>query len=215
MNTLKAFFLFLLCSMGLSTGFAQSCLKQSFDYVPEDQLPWIARKERVYKECYICNPNGIIPDRLYENVQGTDYWQAGDNPDLAPMLYNKVKYPNSPYTLGAVMFGGVTDLTTCVLICVDDSLNITGTLEVEYRFSWITPRQFRIFEDGRIVVSTLVPLTNQSLPFGKFTQFLGQIKDETYRVNADGQFVKEEGRTVRDRRVYTRQELDSKTFNLF
>ncbi|MGN0036672.1 MAG: hypothetical protein ACI36X_05585 [Bacteroidaceae bacterium] len=163
----------------------------------------------------IQNPNGAIPDLLYKDVRGTDAWSASTSQELSPCVYAKVTFPNSNYTLLAVEWGGVTDAHSQVLVCVDPLGIVTNTLLAEYSWGFIMPRQFRIFEDGRIVVSTLVPLTDQSLPFGTFTQFLGEIKDETYRIDANGQFVKEEGKNVRDRRVYTRQELDSKTFNLF
>lgn len=192
---------------------AQPCVQKSLSYLNDYPLPWVAKKGITYKRYGICNPNGIIPNRLYNNIQGTDYWLATD-PELNPAVFAKFSVPDIPYTLAAVVWGGATDWNATVLISVDKDGVIKSTLEVGYSWAWIAPKQFQITKDCKVIVSTLTPVSSASLPFNSFTQFEGYITDVTYVLNTSGVFVKESTST-RDRRVYTRAELDTKTFNLF
>lgn len=193
----------------------QECVKKALEMMPVMRVPFIAAKGITYDQWVgVCNPNGIIPDKLYNNIQGTDYWSASEDPELEATLFAKFVIPNTNFILAAVNFGGATDFQTNVLIVVDNNGNIKSVLEAEFSWSWITPKQFRITNNYEIVISTLVSTSSISVPFKSFTQFEAKRVDETYTINPSGQFVKNSTKEFASK-IYTRKQLDTTTFNIW
>ncbi len=211
----KTFLLIILLFIPAPQISGQECIKKALTMIDAMQVPHVAAKGVHYKKWVgICNPKGIIPDKLYNNIQGTDYWSASEDPDLAPALFAKFLIPNTNLTLAAVNFGGATDSQTDVLIVVDSNGNIKSTLEVGFSWGWITPKQFRITNDYHVVISNLVPTGSASIPFNSFAQFEARRVDETYSINSSGQFVKDK-REEFPSKIYTRKQLDTKSFNVW
>lgn len=193
----------------------QDCVKKALTMIDAMQVPHVAAKGVHYKKWVgICNPKGVIPDKLYNNIQGTDYWSASDDPELAPALFAKFLIPNTNLTLAAVNFGGATDSQTDVLIVVDSNGNIKSTLEAGFSWGWITPKQFRITSDYHIIISRLVPISPVSVPFESLVHFGAKRVDETYSINSSGQFVKDKVEEFGPK-IYTRKQLDTKAFNIW
>lgn len=137
----------------------------------------------------IDNSNRAIPDRIYTNVQMTEYDCVGTDLDWAPVLYRKFAIPNSNNILAVVHFGGATCYTTNVLCVVNPNGQILSTLIGEVCCAEITIRQFRINSQCQILRTTLTSNATTSIPLEDLTSFIGQRKDEVFSINAQGQFV--------------------------
>lgn len=196
-------FMFSVCAL------AQGTLEDALDNLPFSELPYDAEKGVPYANTYgIQNIGGVIPNRLYRNVQCTDYFLA-DDADTSPVVYGKFKMPGSSNVLLAVSFGGVTDWMTDVLVIVDASGKMLDSLEANvWYFPGIPIRQYRIDSGALVIVSVLEPVSLDS-----FTQFKGNRVDYTYRI-VDGKFTLVAKRKFKER-VYTKAQLSSKTYNLW
>lgn len=211
----KIFLLIILLFISAPQISGQECIKKALAMIDAMRVPHVAAKG-VHSEKWvgICNPQRVIPDKLYNNIQGTDYWSASDDPELAPALFAKFLIPDTNLTLAAVNFGGATDFQTNVLIVVDNNGNIKSALEAEFSWGWITPKQFRITNNYEIIISTLVSTSSISVPFKSFTQFEAKRVDETYTINSSGQFIKNSTKEFAPK-IYTRKQLDAKIFNIW
>ena len=201
-------FMFSVCAL------AQGTLKDALDYLPFSELPYDAKKGVPYTNTYgIKNIGGVIPNRLYRNVQCTDYFLA-DDADTSPVVYGKFKMPGSSNVLLAVSFGGVTDWMTDVLVIVDASGKILDSLEANvWYFPGIPIKQYRIDSGALVIVSVLEPISAESIPLDSFTQFKGNRVDYTYRI-VDEKFTLVAKRKFEER-VYTKAQLSSRTYNLW
>ena len=199
--------------------FAQFSISEIISRMPTDPLPFSATKNtRFYdgKSYGIANSDNAIPDKLYENLQLTQYTYAHEYEVISGSSFRKFDIPNSSNKLLAVSFG-VSDYRTDVLCVVNPSGQILSTLEVAviyYTSGDIAIKQFRIDAQGRIIVSTIVPTSTTSIPFTTFTSFTGYRKDVTYSVNAQGKFVQVSSQTFPSK-TYTRSYLENRDINIW
>lgn len=161
---------------------------------------------------YINNTSGLIPNRLYKNIQCTEYILADEEPQL-PAAYAKFKTSNPNINLIAVHFGDITDYTTIVLVSAHKNGMILDTLEVEAGFGSTFIKQYRILKNGKIVVTSIKPKQKESIPFYNFGSFVGNRIDCTYRVE-DGKFILEKEQ-VFDEQTYTEKLLRRENFNIW
>ena len=185
-----AFIMFCACSI-LSVK-AQYSVQGAFEKIKFINLPYEAGKNNLRTQSVgITNPNNIIPNKLYKDFQCTDYVLASSDPELNPVLSGKFQIPDSKWIIGAITFGGATDLQTTHLIVVDKQGNIKSVLESEIQFGLIAAKQFRITSDGKVIITKLVPTSSTSVKFYNFNQISAYKADETYSINSSGIFVKE------------------------
>ena len=213
---LKVFFA---ASFVLSPSFcsAQLSLSEAISKVPTTVIPFDATKSRGFIRDYsfgVINPNNIIPDRLYDNVQLTQYSNASDSPDLSGISFRKFAVPNTTNSLLVVSFGGATDWRTDVMCVVNSSGQVLSTLEVTVNVMDVFVKQFRITAQNQIIVTTIKPTSTTSIPFNNFTSFSGYRQDITYSINTQGQFVQGSVQTF-PTQTYSRSTLADRSVELW
>ena len=188
---------------------AQYSVQRAFEIVGFRDLPYEAAKNNPRGQSVgVENPKDIIPNKLYRDFQGSDFVLAECGSELAPVLFAKFQVPDSDWILGAVAFGGATDLETTSLIVADKQGNITSTLEAEVQFGLIAAKQFRITGEGQVIITTLVPTAMTSVKFSDFKQISACKVDEIYSINSSGIFVKVSEQKSAPQ-TYSRSELDT------
>ena len=180
---------------------AQSSMKEAVDMTEVFDLPYMRTKlGGTGFGCMIDNSKNLVPNKLYTNVQCTEYMLADDY-DTMPATYAKFRLSDVSYTLVALELGGNIDNLTDELILVDKNYNVTDALVA------------KVYAFPSIVVITLKPVSSASLSMLEFTQFTGQRIDETYKV-VNGKFALVSTRKYKEK-VYTYSQLSSKTYNLW
>ena len=215
MRTIKFLALILFCACSILSVKAQYSVQSAFEKIRFINLPYEAGKNNArIQSVGITNPKNVIPNKLYKDFQCTDYVLASSNPEFNPVLFGKFQVPNSHWMIGAVTFGGATDLQTTNLIVVDKQGNIKSVLEAEIQFGWIAAKQFRIASDGKVIITKLVPTSSVSVKFYDFNQISAYKVDETYSINSSGIFVKE-GEKKYETKNYTKSQLDTMDSDLW
>lgn len=190
--------LFLLCMLSIlftDWSFAQDIktVKQALDAVSFVEPPYMTSKVTNYSYLGEFPINTVIPDKLYEDLQCTQYIHASRSEDLYPSLYLKMKVPATHYILGAVTFGGSTDYWNDQLFLADENGNITDVLEGCTLNSNIAIKQYRIYEDLSITVSHLVVTKPAHITYDEYLTNEAPVRayrmDELYQVK-EGKFVK-------------------------
>jgi hypothetical protein len=182
---------------------------------PTESIPFNATKQTAFLDRnYGIDYNSAIPDKMYDNVQCTQYTRAAEDPYMGGCLFRKFAISGSSNKLVAVSFGGASPYRTDVLCVVTPSGTIVSTLEAHITAAEATIKQFRINAQGQIIISQIVPTTSASIPFTTFTSFTGQRKDITYSVNAQGQFVMVDTKQY-NAKTYTRAILENENINIW
>ena len=197
--------------------FAQLSLSEAISQVPTTVIPFNATKNAGFIRDYsygVINPNSIIPDKLYDNVQLTQYTNASASPDLAGMVFRKFAVPNTTNSLLVVSFGGATDWRTDVMCVVNSSGQVLSTLEVFVEVMDVYVKQFRINAQNQVLVTTIRPTSATSIPFDTMTSFSGYRQDITYSINAQGQFVQSSVQTF-PTQTYSRSTLADRSVELW
>lgn len=191
-------------------------VKDAFSYVKDyTAIPYSFDKDcELRVSCYIQNPGNIMPDRLYQNFQLTEYFLARENPETAGTLRLKFKLKNG-YDLGLVDFGGVTDWMTYDLITVNKSSEILDALEAGILVGWVMPKQFRITADEKIIVTQFVTTERVSVKMVSFSKVTGYIIETVYHIDASGKFVEESKKQCTGIRTFTREQLENPSTNLW
>ena len=209
MRRIKFLALIMFCACSILSVKAQYSVQNAFEKISFINLPYEAGKNVLRTQSVgIKNPDNVIPDKLYRDFQCTDYISASTDPELNPIMFAKFQLPNSNWIIGAVTFGGATDMQTTHLIVADKQGNIKSTLEAEIQFGLVASKQFRIAADGKVIITKLVPTSKTSVKFYYFTQLSAYRVDETYSINPSGIFVKE-GEKEYDTKIYSTTQLDT------
>ena len=215
MRTLKIVALIMFCACSILSVKAQYSVQSAFEKIRFINLPYEAGKNNLRTQSVgITNPKNVIPDKLYKDFQCTDFVLASSDPELSPILFGKFQVPNSNWIIGAVTFGGATDLQTTNLIVVDKQGTIKSVLESEIQFGLIAAKQFRITYEGKVTITKLVPTSSTSVKFYDFNQISAYKVDETYSINSSGIFVKEEEKKY-ETKNYSKSQLDTMDSNLW
>jgi hypothetical protein len=192
-------------------------LGEVINRIPADTVPFNGSKNTPFcRECSypIDNSNNAIPDKLYNNVQCTEFDHAIVSWDLWGRTSGKFQISDNNNFLVIVHFGGITDWGTDVLCVVNPSGEVLDTIEGQINYDVIAIKQYRINVQHKIIISTLTTTSTTSVPLESFTSFVGQRVDKTYFINAQGQFVEESVQYYRPR-TYTRTELDNRDLNIW
>ncbi|MDR1756065.1 MAG: hypothetical protein LBR65_03770 [Culturomica sp.] len=184
--------------------------------MPTQSLPFNATKETQFKgHAYgVENQNNVIPDRLYDNMQLTQYVSASTDPELGASSFRKFMIPGSSNVLLAVSFGGATDWRTDVLCVVNTFGIVVSTLEAAVCVTDVYVKQFRIDAQNQIIVTTIKPVSTVSIPLATFSSFSGYRQDISYVINEQGQFVQNTATTYQSK-TYTRSYLMNESINLW
>ena len=163
-------------------------MKYVLENTPIEKLPFNATKNWGFPKGYnypIDNSNKKIPEKLYDNVQLTQY--TGIDSEQRGEFFRKFLLPSGIYIV-VVSFGGASDWRTDVLCTVDKEGNVLSTLEGMVRVMDITVKQYRIAENGSaIYISRVVPSSSTSLRFENISSFSGYIETVGYSIK-DGKF---------------------------
>jgi hypothetical protein len=136
-----------------------------------------------------------------------------DENDLLPDAFAKFRTMDEDICMVAIHFGGVTYLSTTVLITINANGEILDSLEVESGFETVYIKQFRILENGKVIVTSIKPKQQESIPYNGFKSFVGNRVDCTYRVER-GKFILE-GEHVFEEQTYEEELLEKDNFNLW
>lgn len=200
--------LLVFCSLPIS---AQITIKDLLTY-SDSPLPY-PKPEHRYIEYNISYPEEAILGRLYKNLQCTDYKIAPNEYPFKGAAYAKFRLPKQNAILIAVKFGGFTETKTDVLVSVDSDGNILDTLEVAVSWIHIHIKEYRILIDGQIIVTTIKPKQEESIPFVNFAPFVGNRIDCTYIVE-NGKFVLKKEQKYADK-TYTIELLSGSKYRLW
>ncbi|MDR3235645.1 MAG: hypothetical protein LBT48_02820 [Prevotellaceae bacterium] len=208
------------CSWGCRTVDPISTHRVSMDYinrVPTEKIPFNSTKRTKFLALNFSfdNNNCILPDRMYNDIQLTQYTHAGNNIDQAPCIYRKFAIPGSSDVLLVVSFGGITEWRTDILCIITASGYVLDTLEAEVFTNEMTVKQFRINAQNEIIISRIVPVSSSPVLFySYFTEFMGYREDITYSINTSGKFVKKAEKRYRQKR-YFKKDLENSDINIW
>ncbi len=215
MRAIKILASIMFCACSILSVKAQYSVQSAFEKIRFIDLPYEAGKNNSRAQSVgITNPDNVIPDKLYKDFQCTDYVLSSSDPELRPVLFGKFQVPDSNWMIGAVTFGGATDLQTTHLIVADKQGNIKSVLESEIQFGLIATKQFRITCDGKVIITKLVPTSSTSVKLYDFNQISAYRVDETYSINSSGLFVKEQEKKYKPKN-YSKSQLDTPNNDLW
>lgn len=198
---------------------AQPKIQEILQRLPDRSIPYQGEKHdyRDKGATGVYRGYSNLIDRLYTNVQLTEWRDACDNPAEFPTSCHDFILPGDDIHLLAISFGGVTDWRTDVLLSVTPDGKILDQMPVAVMAisrGIIPVMQYAITSDAKIIVYRLEPVSDVSIPLSDFTSFTAQRVDRTYEVDQNGKFVLVN--TVRYRpRTYTREMLEEREYNIY
>lgn len=189
--------------------------------LPERTLPFVGHKN-VFRDK---GSSGIsfgdyeFDDRLYTNVQLTQWDNACKYDAELPSSAFQFLLPDTDKRLLVVTLGGVTDYKTDVLLVVTPDGQIydqllVGVMTVGRKGEYIPVVQYKITEDAKIIVYRLYPTDSKSIPLGTFTSFTANRYDTTYEIGSDGKFKQIKITKFRPR-TYSREKLVDLNYNIW
>ncbi len=203
------------------TVMAQPTVPNVLKRLPERTLPFVGYKN-VFRDK---GASGIsfgdyeFDDRLYTNVQLTQWDNACMYDAELPSSAFQFLLPDTDKRLLLVTLGGVTDYKTDVLLVVTPDGQIydqllVGVMTIGKKGEYMPVVQYQITEDAKVIVYRLQPTASESIPLGTFTSFTANRYDTTYEIGSDGKF--KSGKTTKFRpRTYTREKLVDLNYNIW
>lgn len=198
-NLLQGFVLLLAFMSCTLLGYSQEIVtvKQALNFIKTSTPPYRNAKRTLIpaREAF---PRGVegISEKLYEDLQCTKWLYASLNyDDLEASLYLRVDLPNG-YTLGALTFGGATDIRNDRIFVANSNGKILSTMDTFVGISDASVKQFQLTADYKVIIYQLVPTSSQPVLFADILENNNTVTecyrlDTTYRIDANGQFVKE------------------------
>ena len=203
------------------TVMAQPTVPNVLKRLPERTLPFVGYKN-VFRDK---GASGIsfgdyeFDDRLYTNVQLTQWDNACMYDAELPSSAFQFLLPDTDKRLLLVTLGGVTDYKTDVLLVVTPDGQIydqllVGVMTIGKKGEYMPVVQYQITEDAKVIVYRLQPTASESIPLGTFTSFTANRYDTTYEIGSDGKF-KSVKTTKFSPRTYTREKLVDLNYNIW
>lgn len=203
------------------TVMAQPTVPNVLKRLPERTLPFVGYKN-VFRDK---GASGIsfgdyeFDDRLYTNVQLTQWDNACMYDAELPSSAFQFLLPDTDKRLLLVTLGGVTDYKTDVLLVVTPDGQIydqllVGVMTIGKKGEYMPVVQYKITEDAKVIVYRLQPTTSESIPLGTFTSFTANRVDTTYEIGLDGKFKSVKTTKYRPR-TYTREKLVDLSYNIW
>ena len=160
---MKKICLFILLSLCFATVSAGFDLQTAISVIGKGKLPFDFTKEGgLYDSYHLNNPNNVIPDKIYENFQLTEYFNARDNIDTGLDLCSKFTLGSDLY-LCLIRVGGIIEPATYVLTSVNSNYKVVQSLEVGVTYARECIKQFRITDNREVYVYRLVPTSTASI----------------------------------------------------
>ena len=220
MNKKNAMLIMLLLSISLSA-MARPTISNVLKRLPERTLPFVGYKN-VFRDK---GASGIsfgdyeFDDRLYTNVQLTQWDNACKYDAELPESAFQFLLPDTDKRLLLVSLGGVTDYKTDVLLVVTPDGQIydqllVGVMTIGRKDEYMPVVQYKITEDVKVIVYRLQPTASESIPLGTFTSFTANRYDTTYEIGSDGKFKLVKTTKFRPR-TYTREKLVDLNYNIW
>ena len=203
------------------TVMAQPTVPNVLKRLPERTLPFVGYKN-VFRDK---GASGIsfgdyeFDDRLYTNVQLTQWDNACMYDAELPESAFQFLLPDTDKRLLLVTLGGVTDYKTDVLLVVTPDGQIydqllVGVMTIGKKGEYMPVVQYQITEEAKVIVYRLQPTASESIPLGTFTSFTANRYDTTYEIGSDGKF-KSVKTTKFSPRTYTREKLVDLNYNIW
>ncbi len=207
----------LLYALCIFTMNAQITVQYALSRINFSSLPYEFYKKLDFDEYFtVDNPDNVIPDKMYKNFQLTEYYLARDmKPDANAVIYKKFNLGNG-VRMGFVNIGGVVEWNVFSLITVTDGGSIIDTLEVGVMCGLVMPKQFKINDNRKVFVYRLVPESKTSISMSSFNYVEAYVTETVYTIDMAGQFIlTTPEKRVSSTRTYSKEELESDTFNLW
>ena len=203
-------------SLCFATVRAEFDLRTAISYIGKSNLPFDYTKEGgLYDSYRLYNPNNVIPDKIYENFQLTEYFNARDNIDTGLDLCFTCKLGNDLY-LCLIRVGGIIEPATYVLTSVNSSYKVVQSLEVGVTYANTYIKQFKINDNREVYVYQLVPTSTISIPFDTFKSVEAYVTETVYTIDMAGQFIlTSPEKRVSNTRTFSRDELEKMTQDLW
>ena len=186
-------------------------MKYVMDNTPTEKTPFSVKGKTFLDGYNFPINNKTIPDRLYKNVQLTQY--TNNTTGARGKFLRKCLLTNGNYIV-IVSFGDVYNDRTDVLCLVDKNGNILSTLEGMVIVNSVKVKEYSITgADGIVYISQVVPSTSTpSLSFEGFPNFSGNAVIYTYYVTG-GQFVKNSTNTGQEK-TFTKSRMSDPDLNV-
>ncbi len=212
---MKKFCLFILLSLCFATIHAGFDLRTAIPLVETKTLPLDFSKKLAFRaDHHLDNPNNVIPDKIYENFQLTEYSNARNCVDAGLDLCFKCKLGSDLY-LCFICVGGVMEPATYVLTSVNSNYKVVQSLEVGVTYAREYIKQFRITDNREVYVYRLVPTSTASIPLGA-KSVEAYVTETVYTIDMAGQFIlKTPEKRVSNTRTFSSDELENGTFDLW
>ena len=214
-TVMKKICLLILLSLCFATVSAGFDLQTAISVIGKGKLPFDFTKEGgLYDSYHLNNPNNVIPDKIYENFQLTEYFNARDNIDTGLDLCSKFTLGSDLY-LCLIRVGGIIEPATYVLTSVNSNYKVVQSLEVGVTYARECIKQFRITDNREVYVYRLVPTSTASIPLGA-KSVEAYVTETVYTIDSVGQFIlKTPEKRVSSTRTFSSDELENGTFDLW
>lgn len=218
--SLSVIMVILLIAMIPSLSFAVSTFSEALSKTSTSNLPFnLSKRFKIPSGSksggYFIYPNDTVPDRIFTNVQLTNFERASTDPASGAILLLKFIIPNSNMFLIVVSFGNFYggDETITLSVVNSDGI-ITSSLLASVTGIDAYVKQCRIISQNQIIVTTIMPYVTTSIPFDNLTSFNGHRRDITYSINDQGQFVQTSVQNYYGK-TYPRAYLEDLSINLW
>lgn len=192
-------------------------MNYALKHTPEIYLPYKRMKSIEQKGGYFTAKGKLdMPTKIYTDMQCRKHLEADDMVNI-PEIYGKIKLKSSPHTLAIVSLSIESksyEGETCYLLLTDSYGNITDSLIAKvYAYNGIISKQFYIKKDESIVIATLHPEKEESVPLTEKSDLMGFLTYDVYKAR-NGKFVKT-GTLTCETKEYSNEQLSAMTYNLW
>jgi len=186
-------------------------MKYVMDNTPTEKTPFNVKGKTFLDGYNFPINNKTIPDRLYKNVQLTQY--TNNTTGARGKFLRKCLLTNGNYIV-IVSFGDVYDNRTDILCLVDKNGTILDKLEGQVTVEGVTVKEYSITgADGIVYISQVVPSTSTpSLSFEGFPNFSGNVVVTSYYI-VGGKFVKSSTNTNPEK-TFTKSRMSDPDLNV-
>lgn len=213
--------LFLVAMLPYSGLHAHPAVRKVLEMMPDSVIPFVGEKsERIRKPHYgIDNSDNIISNRLYMDLQLTDWHDVSEYDAEGHIICFEFVIPGRNYRLLMATLGAVTDQRTDVLLSVTPEGDVLDQMDVAVmtlgKESWAPIMQFEITQEGKVIVYRLIPTDNTSVRFDMNTKpFEAYREDRTYDIDENGKFVLSGTKKYKPR-TYSIESLSAPGYNIW
>ena len=203
---------------------AQPKIQEILQRLPDKTIPYQGDKYdyRDKGSTGVYHADGKLDDRLYENVQLTEWHNACDYPAKTPESCHDFVIPGRNIHLLKISFGGI-DYITDVLLSVTPDGEILDQMPVAVmtlpHIGNVPVMQYEITSDAKIIVCRLEPVSDVSIPLidlgpDAIASFTANRVDRTYEINPDGKYVLVNTKRYKEK-TYDVEMLADRAYNIY